>query len=94
MEMNIGQVKHFFNHLSVAVVILSHKLELSDTIHFLGHDTDFYQQVWSMEVNHRKVLTAEPATEVALKVAEPVREGDRVLLVPKEEAAFDELNQM
>lgn len=90
METMIGLVTSVFDQGNVAVFSLIHRLELSDTIHILGQRTDFYQRVLSFEVDHRKVLAAQPGTEVYLTMTEPVQTGDRVLLVPKEEIALDD----
>ena len=90
METSIGQVTRFSNQNHVAVLSLTHRLELSDTIHFLGKKTDFYQLVLSLVVNSKKVLSTGPGAEVAIRVSEPVHKGDRVLLVPKETSKPDE----
>ena len=81
MENRIGEVTHYFNHLSVAVLDLSGELKVGDTIHVKGHTTDFTQQIDSMEIEHQKVQSAGPKKEVALKVAQPVHKGDPVFKV-------------
>jgi len=78
METQIGQITHFYNGISVAVLSLTEPLELGDKVHFLGHTTDFIQNVTSMEIDHKKVDTVGPGDEVALKVNEPVRKGDAI----------------
>ncbi len=78
MEVEIGRVTHYFNHISVAVLRLDQNLKLGDRIHFIGHSTDFIQTVTSMEVNHHSVLAVDPGDDVALKVIEPVHEHDIV----------------
>jgi hypothetical protein len=81
METHIGQVNHYFNHASVAVLDLSGELKVGDTIHFVGHATDFTQQVESLEIEHQKVPSAGPNKEVALKVTQPVHKGSEVFKV-------------
>jgi len=81
METRIGEVTHYFNHLSVAVLDLSGELKVGDTIHFLGHAVDFTQPVDSLEIEHQKVPSAGPKKEVALKVAQPVHKGAGVFKV-------------
>ena len=78
METLIGKVIHYYNRISVAVVDLSAELKIGDTILFLGHTTDFTQEVTSLEIEHQKVLLANPGGEVAVKVDEEVRQGDLV----------------
>lgn len=81
MEVQVGQVTHYFTHLEVAVVELGGEVRLGDALLFLGYTTDFRQVVCSMEVDHRKIQTALPGTSVAIKVNEPVRVNDRVFKI-------------
>ncbi len=81
METCIGHVTHYFNHLGVAVLLLNSEIQSTSILHFCGHTTDFYQKAWSMEIDHHTIQMATPGTQVALKVAEPVREGDVVYVV-------------
>jgi putative protease len=84
MEIEIGRVAHYFNHLNVAVITLTGSMKLGDKIHILGHVTDFEERVASMQVNHRTVLWVKPGDNVAIKVNAPVREHDLVLRVVEE----------
>jgi putative protease len=81
MEVEIGKVKHYYNHLNVAVLNLTDSVKLGDEIHVLGHTTDFTQRVFSMQVDHHDVLWVRPGEDVALGVVEPVREHDVVYRV-------------
>ncbi len=81
METCVGHVTHYFNHLGVAVLALDRELKENKILHFFGHTTDFYQKAWSMEIEHHGVQLVDPGKEVAVKVAEPVREGDLVYIV-------------
>lgn len=76
MEGEIGKVTHFFNKISVAVISVSDEIKIGDTIHFLGHTTDFSQKVTSMQIDHKNVDTVKPGDDFAMKVKEPVREND------------------
>ena len=81
MESKIGQITHFYNRISVAVLDLTDNLELGDKVRILGHTTDFIQNITSMEIDHKKVTAVGPGDEVALKVIEPVRKGDTIYKV-------------
>jgi hypothetical protein len=81
METKIGQVTHFFNHISVAVLALTAELKVGDTVHFLGHNTDFTQTIDSLEIEHKKVQSAGPKQEVALKTVQPVHKGSDIFKV-------------
>lgn len=78
-EIEIGQITHYFNKISVAVIELTKgDLSLGETIHIKGHTTDFSQTVDSMQIEHQNVEKAAQGESVGLKVKEPVREGDIV----------------
>jgi putative protease len=84
MEIEIGRVTHYYNHLNVAVLRLTDGLKLGDTIHILGHVTDLTEKVASMQVNHHVVVWVKPGEDVAITVNEPVREHDVVYRVIEE----------
>jgi len=81
MEVEIGKITHYYNHLQVAVLKLNDSLKLGDRIHVLGHSTDLVERVTSMEVNHHVVVWVKPGEDVAIKVNEPVREHDVVFRI-------------
>jgi hypothetical protein len=84
MEVEIGKVTHYYNHLNVAVLALTDALKLGDKIHILGHTTDLIERVGSMEVEHHSVDWVKPGDNVAIKVNAPVHEHDKVYLVVEE----------
>ena len=53
MEVEIGHVTHFFNKINVAVLSIKDELNLGETIHILGHTTDFTQKVTSIQIEHK-----------------------------------------
>jgi putative protease len=77
-EEAIGQVTHYFGHLSVAAVTLSEPLAIGERIHIRGHTTDLVQEVTSMEIEHAGVDKAAPGDDVAIKVDDHVREHDLI----------------
>lgn len=81
-EKFIGKITHYFNHLGVAVIKLeAESLEVGQTIHVLGHKSDFSQVVTSLEVDKEAVVGLAQGDEGALKLERPVAEGDKVYLV-------------
>jgi putative protease len=84
MEVEIGRVTHYYNHLNVAVIKLTDGLKLGDTIHILGHVSDLTEKVASMQVNHHSVVWVKPGEDVAIMVTEPVREHDMVYRIVEE----------
>jgi putative protease len=53
-------------------------------VHFVGHTTDFNERVTSMEVEHKKVETAQVGDEIAIQVVERARPHDQVYKVQPE----------
>ena len=84
MELEIGRVTHYYNHINVAVLKLEESLKLGDLIRIQGHSTDFTQRVTSMEVEHHTILWVKPGDDVAVKVVESVHEHDIVYRVVEE----------
>lgn len=74
----IGRVTHFFSKISVAIIELKARLNVGDTIVFKGPNTDFEQVVDSMQIEHKNVQQAEAGQSIGLKVAQHVRETDKV----------------
>ncbi len=81
MEKHIGKVTHYYSHLSVAVLNLTDEIRLGDEIHVTGRITDLVMHVASLEVDHRKIESGGIGMEVALKVDDVVREGDKIYKV-------------
>jgi len=74
----IGQVTHYFGNIGVAVIEIQDSLKVGDAIRIVGGETDFTQNVDSMEVEHQKVEVAKKGESVGLKVDQKVREGYKV----------------
>jgi len=78
-EKEIGFVSNYFSKISVAAVeITDGTISEGDNLHFLGKTTNFEFTVDSMQIEHKSVIEAKKGDSVGLKVAERVREGDRV----------------
>jgi putative protease len=74
----IGQITHYFDHVNVAAVTLTESLHVGDTIHILGHSTDFQQKVTSLQIEHQSVEEAKPGDDVGMKVIQKVHAHDKV----------------
>jgi putative protease len=81
-ETRIGTVTHYYNHLHVAgVTITDGELHKGDTIHVVGHTSDFEQKVDSIEIDHEAVEVARSGEQIGLGIIEYVRENDAVYRV-------------
>ncbi len=79
MDNKIGEVVHYFNNISVAVISLSDDLSVGDSVKFARNDEElFEQEVTSMEIDEEKVDSASSGDEVAVKVDEKAKEGTEV----------------
>lgn len=80
----IGQITHYFDHISVAALTLTESLQVGDTIHILGHSTDFKQEVTSLQIEHKSVDEAKAGDDVAIKVVQKVHPHDKVFKLTDE----------
>ena len=81
-EVLIGKVTDYFAKIDVAALIIENgELSLGDTIHFIGHTTDYEQKVASMQIEHEAVDSAKTGDGVGIKVKDRVRHGDKVYKV-------------
>lgn len=81
-EQEVGVVTHYFGHIGVAGIrITSGSLRSGDTIHVVGHTSDFTQPVGSMQIDHATVDEAKAGDEIGMKVAEHAREHDKIYKV-------------
>jgi len=83
LDTPIGKVVHFFDRISVVVISLSSKISIGDEVRFVDnrHGIDFSQKIESLELDHKVFTEGQPQTEVATKVAQPVKEGALVYKV-------------
>jgi len=77
----IGKISHYFGNVGVAVIELSDVLKVGDDIRIVGGETDFTQNVESMERDHEKIQEAKTGDSIGLKIAQKVREGYKVYKV-------------
>ena len=78
-EKLIGEVTNYFEHVGVAALKLVAALKAGDKIRVKGgEETDFEQEVESMQIQHEKVKKAKKGDEVGIKVSEKVRKGYKV----------------
>ena len=74
----VGEVSHYFTNIGVAVVELTGKIKVGDSISVKGMTTNFEQKVESMQVEGENIEEANPGDDIGMKVADRVRKGDIV----------------
>ena len=81
-EQLIGTVTHYFGKARVAgIEITAGELHVGDTIHVVGHTSDFTQRIDSMQIERAAVESAGVGDQIGVKVAEHAREHDQVYRV-------------
>ena len=80
----VGEITHYFDHINVAALVLTEPLRVGDTIHILGHATDFRQTVTSLQIEHHSVDEAKPGDDVGIKVIQKVHPHDKVFKLTNE----------
>jgi len=75
----VGVVVKFFAQPGVAALKVTRgTIKKGDTLRYIGHTTDFTDQVASMQVNNQPVEEAKAGDFIGVKVKERVRENDKV----------------
>jgi putative protease len=74
----IGSIRHYYTKIGVAVIDLTAKITVGDTIRIKGMTSDFTQKVDSMQIEHANVQSAGAGQSIGLKVTDKVRAGDLV----------------
>ncbi len=80
-EKPIGEVTHFYGHISVAVIKWKKPIKIGVKIRFGGATTDFSQDLKSMQYDHKDIKSAKKGQAVGVKTREKVRAGDSVYSV-------------
>ena len=81
-EQLVGLVTHFFPKAGViAIEMAGGELKVGDTIHVVGHLTDFTEAVGSMQIEHEQKEAVAKGDLVGIKVAGKARPGDDVYRV-------------
>ena len=79
-QKTLGRVTHYYDHLGVAVIKLAKgaALKKGDKVQFKGNNTDFTQEVGSLQVDHKEVDSVKAGEDFGLKVDQKVHEDNTV----------------
>ena len=78
----IGRITHYFSNIEVAVIDLIAPLKQGDKIRVVGgQETDFEQEISSMQIEHEEVKSGKKGDSVGTKIKEKVHEGYKVYKV-------------
>ena len=74
----VGEVSHYFTKIGVAVIELTGKVKVGDSIAVKGMTTNFEQKVESMQLDKENIEKGEPGQLIGVVVQEKARSGDKV----------------
>ncbi len=78
----IGKVTHYFSKIGVAVVEVTDRMSVGDSIAIEGSETgSVAQKVDSMQIEHKSVTEASAGQSIGMKVAGKVHPGNIVYKV-------------
>ncbi|MFW9926471.1 MAG: translation elongation factor-like protein [Candidatus Thorarchaeota archaeon] len=80
-EKRVGTISRYFHKIGVAAIVLEDELKVGNKIRIEGATTDFEMTVHSMQIDRADIESGSKGQEIAIKVAERVREKDIVFLV-------------
>jgi putative protease len=83
MDKKIGKITHYYDKIGVAVIEVARPLKVGDMIKISGHDKEFNQTVSSLQLEHTPVQKIAKGQAGAMKIDQPVKEGDVIYLVTK-----------
>ena len=81
MDYKIGNITHYFDKISVAVLELSDTLTVGEKIKIDNHGEEFTMTVESMQIEHEEIQEAKKGQSVGMKVTQPVKPGAQVYRV-------------
>ncbi len=77
----VGVITRYFHKIGVAAIMLENTLNVGSRISIEGATTNLEMNVKSMQVDRTKIESGSNGQEIAIKVADRVREKDIVYLV-------------
>ena len=77
----IGTISNYFDHVNAAAIKLSSPLKVGDKIKVTGGETEFEQEVKSMQIERQPIKAAKAGQAIGLLAAQPVHEGAEVFKV-------------
>lgn len=77
----VGIITRYFHKIGVAAIMLEDTLNVGSKISIEGATTNLEMNVDSMQVDRAEIQSGTKGQEIAIKVADRVRENDAVYLV-------------
>lgn len=78
-DFKIGKVTHYYDKIGVAIVELDASLSIGDKIKFTRGGEDLFEQtVNSIQIEHKKIDSADKGDVIGLEVEKEVKEGAEI----------------
>jgi len=77
----VGVITRYFHKIGVAAIMLEDTLNVGNKISIEGATTNLEMKINSMQVDRADIESGSKGQEIAIKVADRVRENDTVYLV-------------
>ncbi|MCX6810708.1 MAG: U32 family peptidase C-terminal domain-containing protein [Candidatus Berkelbacteria bacterium] len=78
----VGEITHFFPHVSAAVLKVKSPLKVGDRIKVVAPGgVEFEQEISSMQIDRNEIEEAKVGDEIGLKVDQKVHEGCKVYIL-------------
>ena len=76
----VGKVTHWYDKISVAVVKLTKGLNVGDSIKVKHGESEFGDEVSSIQLNHEPIKSGKKGDEVAIKLSQKASVGSEIHL--------------
>lgn len=77
--LKVGTVSHYYDKIGVAIVELSGTLSVGEKVKFVRGGEDLFEQVVeSIQVEHKKLDSANKGDVIGLKTNDAVKEGTEI----------------
>ena len=81
-DKKVGKISHYYNHLGVAIIEVTAPFSVGDTLKFVKHGEELFQQpVTSIQSEHKSIEKAVKKMSVGVKVDKLVHENVEVFKV-------------
>ena len=77
---SIGKVIHWYDKIGVAVVKLGKSLKVGDSIKVKHGDSEFGEEITSMQLNHEPIKSGKKGDEVAIKLSQKASVGSEIYI--------------
>lgn len=79
----IGEITHWYDKISVAVIKLNEALQVGDKVKVKHGGQEFEETITSMELDHQPVKSGKKGQEIAVKLSQKAGEGS--IIFPAEQ---------